>query len=137
MRKNKTEISERDVVRLLSLKAFEHPTAMQAERHIQSTMQAVRTAHYRPSLHFFPDKSMAWMFAQPRYGIAALFILFFGLTLMNRPLPSEPAVKPRDINVAEITGMVSTNSLSVPVAIPAMQPNYSSLIRPASFIDKR
>ncbi len=135
MSRSNKETPELDIVGLLSLKAFEQPNPERIEKGVQSTMQAVRVAHKRPSLHLFPDKSMAWMFAQPRYGIAALFILFLGLHLVRQPLPTEalgagmleePSVE------MDIANVVATNLPSA-IAIPEVTPNYSSLIQPVSF----
>jgi len=126
-----------DIAGLLALKAFEHPDANRIEKNVQSTMRAVRVAHGKPSLLFFPDKSLAWMFAQPRYGIAALFILFLGLHLMSRPMSAMPldptGVEPSGVEI-DIASVVGTN-VPPPIVIPAMQPNYSSLIHPVSFTD--
>ena len=137
MSKKTPETPELDIAGLLSLKRFERPDAERVEKNIQSTMQAVRAARHRPSLHFFPDKSTAWMFAQPRYGIAALFVLFLGLHLMQRPMPTESVAsmaveEPRA--ELDLASMVDTNA-SPPVAIPAVRPAYSSRIKPVSFTE--
>lgn len=129
-----------DIAGLLALKAFENPDADRLEKNIQSTLQAVRAAHKRPSLHFFPDKSAAWMFAQPRYGIAALFVLFLGLHLMQRPIPVAPvgsaALEEPGLEEA-LSAVTATNKL--PTLIPPVptgpRQNYSSLIQPVSFTD--
>jgi hypothetical protein len=137
-RKNTTEGSGLDIAGLLALKAFEHPNEKQFEKNIQNTMQAVRAAHKRPSLHFFPDKSTAWMFAQPRYGIAALFVLFLGLHLLQRPMPEQQVgssvIEEPGIEM-DLAAVAETNSVSSPVPqpVPTAQPVYSSLARPVSF----
>jgi len=126
-----------DIAGLLALKAFEHPDADRIKKNVQSTMRAVRAAHEQPSLHFFPDKSLAWMFAQPRYGIAALFVLFLGLHLMHRPMSAVPAgsagIEHPGVEI-DLANVVATNVPPL-IAIPAMRPNYSSLIQPVSFTD--
>ncbi len=81
---------ESDLAGLLALKVYERPGKDRVEKNIENVMRAVRTAHKKPSLHHFPDKSMGWMFAQPRYGVAALFLLFLGLHLLDRPLSDAP-----------------------------------------------
>ncbi|MBL7016027.1 MAG: hypothetical protein ISR84_00560 [Kiritimatiellales bacterium] len=138
MSKLNPETPELDIAGLLSLKTFERPDSERIEKSIQSTMQAVRASRCRPSLHFFPDKSTAWMFTQPRYGIAALFILFLGLHLMQRPMPTvsigsagvleEPGAE------LDLASVVHTNT-PPSVAIPAVGTDYSSLIRPVSFTE--
>lgn len=129
-----------DIAGLLALKAFENPDADRIEKNIQSTLQAVRAAHKQPSLHLFPDKSTAWMFAQPRYGIAALFILFLGLHLMQRSIPvalvGSAALEEPGFEQA-LSAVTATNEL--PTLIPPVptgpRQNYSSLIQPVSFSD--
>jgi hypothetical protein len=136
--KKKEDSAELDIAGLLALKAFEHPDAKRIEKNVQSTMQAVRAAHKRPTLHLFPDKSAAWMFAQPRYGIAALFILFLCLHLMNRPV-STAAVASSALEEPGLGEVLSTVSAATnaPMGIPPVpmsrQPNYSSLVQPVSF----
>ena len=132
---------ELDIAGLLALKAYERPDADRTEKNIQSTLQAVRAAHKRPSLHFFPDKSTAWMFAQPRYGIAALFILFLGLQLLRPPLPAEsvgsPPVKQPELAGMDLSAATATNNPSVLIpSVPATRkPDYSSLIKPVSLTE--
>jgi hypothetical protein len=126
MRKNKnTEIPELDIAGLLTLKAYERPDAARAEKNIQNIMRAVRTTSNMPSLLLFPDKSFAWMFAQPRYGVAALFVLFLGLHLVDRPMPVAPVgpVVVKDA-AAEMMASVDTNQLKTAV-IPGISPPFS------------
>jgi hypothetical protein len=132
---------EPDIARLLALKAYERPDPERVEKNVQSTMQAVRAASMHPSLLLFPDKSMAWMFAQPRYGIAALFIIFLGLHLLRQPIPRE-AVGPveareqrMEIDVASVSETNAPAAAVIPAvpAIPTVRPNYSSMVRPVSF----
>lgn len=131
MSEKKKELEELDIARLLALKAFERPDPKQLEKDVEKTMNAVRAAHKRPSLHFFPDKSTTWMFAQPRYGIAALFILFLGLHILNTPMPTEvvgsATVEEPGIDVANITGTNDVQSVDVPGIEPVYQP-----IKPAA-----
>lgn len=129
MSENKIEAPELDIVRLLALKAFERPDPGRLEKDVQKTMSAVRAAHKRPSLHFFPDKSATWMFAQPRYGIAALFIIFLGLHLLNTPVPTEvvgsATVEEPGIDMADMTG---TNNVP---EVPGITPIYPP-VKPAT-----
>ena len=138
MSKKHPETPEVDIAGLLSLKAFEHPDAERAEKNIQSTMQAVRAARHQPSLHFFPDKSLAWMFAQPRYGIAALFVLFLGLHVMQRSMPTESVgsgvVVEEPGAEIDFASMVDSNA-PPSIAIPAVRSAYSSLVQPVSFTE--
>lgn len=131
MSEKKTELAELDIARLLALKAFERPDPERLGKNIEKTMNAVRTANKRPSLHFFPDKSTTWMFAQPRYGIAALFILFLGLHMLNTPMPTEvvgsATVEEPGIDVVNIT---ETNNIPT-VEVPGIEPVYHP-IKPAA-----
>jgi hypothetical protein len=120
-----------DIAGLLALKAFERPTDERIEKGVQNTMRAVREEHAKPSLLHFPDKSSAWMFAQPRYGIAALFILFLGLHLLERPMPSAlPASAgfvPDDTSYAQIAAQKALESTNSTSTIPGIKPAHSRL----------
>ena len=74
-----------NVKALFVVKGYARPDKEQVEKHIETIMHVVRSAHKKPSLQHYPDKSTGWMFAQPRYGVAALFVLFLGLHLIERP----------------------------------------------------
>jgi hypothetical protein len=130
MSKNKkTAVPELDIAGLLALKKYERPDAQRVEKNIQNTMRAVRTTKNIPSLLLFPDKSFAWMFAQPRYGVAALFVLFLGLHLLERPLPAVPVghIPLRGDGSVRTVAVISTNLLNA-ADIPGIAPSlYSSL----------
>ncbi|MFA7256777.1 MAG: hypothetical protein WC047_04315 [Kiritimatiellales bacterium] len=127
-KKNKPEASELDVAGLLALKTYERPDAHRAEKNIQNIMRTVRTTSNMPSLLLFPDKSSAWMFAQPRYGVAALFVLFLGLHLLERPMPAaligSTVIKEPAAPGTEIMTSVDTNQLKA-AAIPGISPSFS------------
>lgn len=140
MSKKKTETPGVNIVGLLSLKVFERPDAERSEKNVQSTMQAVRAAHRRPSLHLFPDKSLGGIFAQPRYGIAALFMIFLGLHLVRQSMPVVSV--PVDImGVEQHMEMDLAAGLATNKAPPAIPPtptgrrSYSSLVQPVSFTE--
>ncbi|MEI7850506.1 MAG: hypothetical protein WCH86_01590 [Kiritimatiellales bacterium] len=132
MSKNKkTEGVKLDIAGLLALKAYEHPDAGRAEKNIQNTMRAVRSTSNIQTL--FPDKSFGWMFAQPRYGVAALFVLFLGLHLLERPLPdasvgSMAVVKAPDV---EMLASIDTNQIKAS-AIPGLSSPLSVAGEPAT-----
>jgi RNA polymerase sigma-70 factor (ECF subfamily) len=129
-------VSETDVQELLSLKRFELPSSALVEKNIENVMRAVWEAHKRPSLHHFPDKSMGWMFAQPRYGVAALFILFLALHILDRPLPDAPVgagtVEEPTLSMEVMDG-TETNFVPT-VGSPMGVPVHPSLIKPKDFI---
>jgi len=126
-KEEKAAIPDLDVSGLLALKTYERPDAKRTEKNIQNIMREVRTTSNVPSLLLFPDKSAAWMFAQPRYGVAALFIIFLGLHLLDHPLPAV-LVGPVAIHKepgADIMAAVDTNRLKA-AAVPGLTPAYSS-----------
>lgn len=121
------EQAGKDLFGLLSLKRFEHPDEVRIEKNVQTVMQAVRAAHQRPSLLLFPDKSMGWMFAQPRYGIAALFILFLVLHMCKGPvstIPSSVNVVTQPVSGGEVMTTLKTNAVPA-LGVPAGLPEYS------------
>jgi len=126
MKKGKTEQPEMDVSGLLALKKYERPDERRSEKNIQNIMRTVRTTNNIPSLLFFPDKSFAWMFTQPRYGIAALFVLFLGMNLLNRPATGLTAGTATVIKEpgTEIMVSVDTNKLKS-ATIPGITPAFS------------
>jgi hypothetical protein len=126
MKNKKEQILEQDIAGLLELKKFERPEARRTEKNIQNIMRTVRTTNNVPSLLFFPDKSFAWMFAQPRYGIAALFVIFLGMNLLNRPSSGLTASPAPIIKMPgpEIIASVDTNQLKA-AAIPGIKPAFS------------
>ncbi len=140
-KKNKNGISEADLSRLLALKNYERPDEERTEKSIQSIMRTVRTVGNMPTLLLFPEKRLGWAFAQPRYGIAALFVLFLGLHLMDRPMPSAggivadrsleapPAVE-STVSVAVQTNQAATAPLP-PVSSPSL---YSTFANPAGTV---
>lgn len=118
----KKETPELDIPGLLALKAFERPRPDYTEKRVQNIMREVRTAYKRPSLLLFPDKSAGRAFTQPRYGIAALFIIFLGLQLLESPIPRTQERAPDLTEPEELA--VSALSTNQPVALPGIAPVY-------------
>lgn len=133
MKKEKTEAPELDIAGLLALKKYERPEEARIEKNIQNIMRTVRSTSNMPSLLLFPDKSFAWMFAQPRYGIAALFVLFLGLHLLDRPMPVSSANPLAVIKEpgAEMIASVDTNRLKA-ASVPGIEPPFSLAGEPAA-----
>ncbi|MCC7300853.1 MAG: hypothetical protein IT583_07220 [Verrucomicrobia bacterium] len=118
----KSEVQGLDISGLLSLKRYERPDSARVEKNIQNTMRTVRTTSNMPSLLLFPDKSFGWMVAQPRYGVAALFIIFLGLHLIDRRIPiasGGPGAIIKAPGAEEIAASVDTNQLKS-VTVPGM-----------------
>lgn len=126
MKQTDNKTPELDVAGLLALKKFERPEAARTEKNVQNIMRTVRATNNIPSLLFFPDKSFAWMFAQPRYGIAALFVIFLGMNLLNRPATVLTANTASIIRIPdpEIIASADTNQLKAAV-IPGIKPAIS------------
>ncbi len=68
---------------LLHLKKYERPEAARITRNKQNIMREVREANSqkRWSLGDLLEVNIPWFYAEPRYGIALLFIVFAGLQL--------------------------------------------------------
>lgn len=128
MKKGKADHPEWDICGLLALKNYERPDKARVEKNIQNIMRAVRAADRTPSLLLFPDKSSARMFAQPRYGVAALFIIFLGLHLLDRPMPSAPlgATNLEKPGLTAAVAAAGTNQLET-MTVPGLAPAYTSL----------
>lgn len=136
MSKNKkTAAPELDIAGLLALKTYERPEANRVEKNIQNIMRAVRAADRTPSLLLFPDKSFAWMFAQPRYGVAALFLLFLGLHLLDRPMPVATVGSVANTMIrdpgAEMIASADTNQQKT-AKIPGIAPTFPVTGEPAA-----
>jgi len=132
MKKVKTEAPELDIAGLLALKKYERPDETRIEKNIQNVMREVRATSNMPSLLLFPDKNFTWMFAQPRYGVAALFLLFLGLHLLDRPMPvaaGRPVAVIKEPG-AEIMASVDTNRLKA-AAVPGITSPFSVAGEPA------
>ena len=66
---------------LLYLKRYETPEASRMSRNKQNIMRQIRLsqAEKRKPLLDLIEGSIPWFFAEPKYGIAALFVAFVGL----------------------------------------------------------
>ncbi|WP_136082854.1 hypothetical protein [Pontiella desulfatans] len=78
-----TAESEAEVLlrQLMHLKNYEIPETARMTRNKQNIMRQVRQtqAGKRRSLGELMEMNMPWFFAEPKYGIAALFVAFIGL----------------------------------------------------------
>ena len=134
MSKNEKPVpAELNIAGLLALKTFERPDEDRAEKNIQNIMREVRATDRAPSLLLFPDKSFAWMFAQPRYGVAALFVLFLGLHLLERPLQDASVGTLAVVKAPDVESMASmdTNQLKA-TSIPGIASPLSLAGEPAT-----
>jgi len=117
-----------DIKELLLLKAYARPDTQRVEKNIENIMHSVRAANKKPTLHHFPDKSLGWMFAQPRYGVALLFILFFGLHLLKTPVPKpligSSAIEEPSVGIDILSG-VETNAMPEILTVDPMYPSLT------------
>ncbi len=84
--KNTEEVTAQDpaeamLQQLLHLKSFETPDPARMTRNKQNIMRQVRQAQskQRKPLLDLLELNIPWFFAEPKYGIAALFVAFIGL----------------------------------------------------------
>lgn len=142
MTKKQTEIPDLDIAGLLALKKYERPDPFRAEKNIQNILRTVNTTGNVPSLLLFPDKSLAWMFAQPRYGIAALFIIFLGLHLLDRPMPAASVGTSSALEAPSIGSAladIATNQLRAadfPGTVPALYGSFDGEPAPLASFSK-
>ena len=104
---------------LLHLKKYERPEMARMTRNKQNIMREVREANSqtRWSLGDLLEVNIPWFYAEPRYGIALLFIIFAGLQLWGANSREESrnrtGIYIPDSTVAsyEQTSAIATNSI--------------------------
>ncbi len=107
---------------LFHLKGYETPDALQMTRSKQNIMRRVREASSRKhwNLSDLLEMNIPWFFAEPRYGIAALFIVFAGLQFLGinaqKQARGKTGIYTSESNVAMLDqgSMLSTNRISYP-----------------------
>ena len=107
---------------LFHLKGYETPDTARMTRNKQNIMRQVREANSREgwSLSDLLEGNIPWFFAEPRYGIAALFIVFATLQFWGantyRHASDEAGIYARNssLAVAGQSSGVFTNSVSYP-----------------------
>ena len=123
---DKVEVASEDVAdvmlqQLLHLKKYEQPDAARMAKNRQNIMRQVREVSHqkRWSLGDLLEVNIPWFFAEPRYGIAALFVVFAGLQFWGVNTQKQTDVKTgiyltdnsnMDFNAASI----STNRIAYP-----------------------
>lgn len=127
MSRNKTDVLNLDIAGLLALKTYERPDAGRAEKNIQSILREVRALEKRPSVQTMNQK--LGIFAQPRYGIAALFVIFLGLHLIDRPMPQmSMGSTSLDDTSSGIHAMAAFDTnLTKAASVPGIEPAYNPL----------
>jgi hypothetical protein len=90
------ESAEALLKQLLHLKRYERPDAARMVRNRQNIMRCVREVNSRKrlSLTSLMEGNIPWFFAEPRYGIAALFIIFAALQFWGVSVQKEGSGQP-------------------------------------------
>ena len=107
---------------LLHLKKYEVPEASRMIKSKQNIMRQVREASSRKrwSLGDLLEVNVPWFFAEPRYGVALLFVVFAGLQFWGASSRNQTqdmtGIYTPGSNVAsfERISTLSTNSISYP-----------------------
>ncbi len=105
---------------LMHLKQYETPETVRMTRSRQNIMRKVRhvQSHRRKSLGELLEARIPWFFAEPKYGIALLFIAFAALQYVE--INREQAVRGTGIYTSSVVALdqqaanVSTNTVSYP-----------------------
>jgi hypothetical protein len=108
--------------RLLHLKKYETPDAVRMTKHKHNIMRNVREASRRTrwSLADLLEVNIPWFFAEPRYGIALLFVVFAGLQFWgvnsHKQERNKTGIYTSDSNMVALdqSTAASTNSISYP-----------------------
>jgi len=125
---NSMEMMEEDQVdpllrQLLHLKRYETPVADRITKNKQNIMREVREISHRKhwNLGDLLEMNIPWFFAEPRYGIAALFIVFGGLQFLGissqKHATGKTGIYTSDNSIAAYDssgGITATNSISYP-----------------------
>lgn len=107
---------------LLHLKKYEVPDTHRMVKNKQNIMRLVRESSSRKrwSLSDLIEVNIPWFFAEPRYGIAALFIVFAGLQFVGvssqRQAHNRTGIYTSDQSLASLDASMaaSTNRFSYP-----------------------
>jgi hypothetical protein len=110
------------LTQLLHLKSYETPDAVRMTKSRQNILRQVREESLRErwSLGDLLEVNIPWFFAEPRYGIAALFIAFAALQFWGvssqKQLPGKTGIYMSEDNLAGLnaSASLSTNSISYP-----------------------
>lgn len=107
---------------LFHLKSFETPDAARMTRNKQNIMRQVREINSRKRWSFSDllEMNIPWFFAEPRYGIAALFVVFAALQFWGASTAKQESgeaglyAQGPGMAVARQNSGVYTNSISYP-----------------------
>ena len=118
-----TSLADLRLQQLLQLKQYEKPDSARMIRNKQNIMRRVREAQASPkwSLSRLVEVKIPWFFAEPRYGIAALLIVFAGLQILsttaqrNREVKTGIYMAQEDASAYGLNSANATNQVNYPV----------------------
>ncbi len=96
-----TGCGEEMLAQLFHLKSYEKPEVARMTRNKQNIMREVRNQQPRRSLVDLMEVNFPWFFAEPKYGVALIFVAFAGLQYLG--------INARHAARSE-TGIYTTNS---------------------------
>ena len=113
--------SDEMLLKLFHLKSYERPDPARMVRSRQNIMRQVREAKARRwTMADLLEVNIPWFFAEPRYGIAALFVVFaslqfWGASARNQMQADADIYAPsREVAVVEAGASIYTNSITYP-----------------------
>jgi hypothetical protein len=128
MNMERTEQEHHLIGKLLHLKSYETPEHTRMVRSRQNIMREIRNtqASRRPSVGEILENYIPWFFAEPKYGIALLFVAFValqyaGTTARNSARSTGIYTSNGNLAAYDSTMNVSTNPA---VYYPALPSNY-------------
>ena len=85
LQENGVEPADRMLHHLFHLKRFETPEAARMVRNKQNIMRQIRqeSQNKRKSIGDMIELNFPWVFAEPKYGVALLFVAFAGLQYLG------------------------------------------------------
>ncbi|MBT8042813.1 MAG: hypothetical protein HKP10_01385 [Kiritimatiellales bacterium] len=116
---------------LMQLKRYETPETARMTRNKQNIMREVRTAKAgkRKSIGDLLEVSIPWFFAEPKYGVAALFVAFvalqyLGMSARNSARSTGIYTTTDNFAAFEPSASVSTNRTTYPT-LPSNYPLFN------------
>ncbi len=128
--KNAEEADEVLLLQLMRLKQYETPEVARMTRNKQNIMRQVREMNASPRKTFGDrlEIKIPWFFAEPKYGIAAVFVAFFALQYVGSTLQNSSRSTGIYTSTASVAALderisISTNNISYP-RLPSNYPLF-------------
>lgn len=115
-----TEAADELLQKLFHLKRYELPDDARMAKNRQNILREVRAGRTAAwTLADLVEVNIPWFFAEPRYGIAALFIVFaslqfWGVSAQKQAHDKNEMVVPQGVAVADVDSTIYTNSITYP-----------------------